>query len=88
MSTAVSDYDFAALVYPVYDAVFVVYMPRPPAGQVAAKLFRVINAVIWVAVYILDELIEPFQDFFPAPANADSLPRLCQSTFYPYLSPR
>ena len=64
MSAAVSDYNFAALVDPVYEAVFIVYMSRPPAGHVAAKLFGVANAVIWVAVDVLDELIEPLQDFF------------------------
>jgi hypothetical protein len=64
MSAAVSDYNFAALVDPVYEMVFVVYMPRPPAGYVAAKLFGMADAVIWVAVDVLDELIEPFQDFF------------------------
>ena len=51
----------AALVDPVYEAVFVVDTPRPPAGHVAAKLFRVADAVIWVAIDVLDELIEPFQ---------------------------
>jgi hypothetical protein len=40
MSAAVSDYNFAALVDPVYETVFVVYMPRPPTGHVAAKLFE------------------------------------------------
>jgi hypothetical protein len=64
MSAAVSDGKFAALVDPVYKTVFVVYMPRPPAGHVAAKLFGMANAVKWIAVDIFDELIEPFQDFF------------------------
>jgi hypothetical protein len=64
MSAAVSDDKFAALADPVYETVFVIYTPRPPAGHVAAKLFGVANAVIRVAVDVLDELIEPFQDFF------------------------
>jgi hypothetical protein len=64
MSAAVSDDNFAALVDPVYKTVFVVYTSRPPAGHIAAKLFGVANAVIRIAIDVLDELIEPFQDFF------------------------
>ena len=59
-----SDDKFAVLVDSVYETVFVVDMPRPPTGHVATKLFWMPDAVIRIAVDVLDEMIEPFKDFF------------------------
>jgi hypothetical protein len=62
MRAAVSDDQFAFLVDSVYETVFIVNTPRPPTRHVAAKLFRMADAVVWIAVDVLDELIEPISN--------------------------
>jgi hypothetical protein len=62
MRTTIRNHELIAF-YAVYQAVSVVYPARPPPGEIAPERFRIVYAVIAVALYILNKLVDSFYCF-------------------------